>query len=598
MNVQMAEKFKTAAMKCFTAPVIAAVLVFILFNLVMAGFFFTPNQGLGDDYAYFFPALLDSAYWLSQNSFFDIPWFSPAQCAGMPAFANPQNMFFAPVTFLSYGIGPRAGIYTVIVLSAVLGGYGIYGLARTIVKCSPLSAVIGAALFAMNGLFVERLLVGHFTYHAFMLIPLISYGVIGAAMSKRYRGAFGAACGFAYVVYAGGGVLLPVVGLGVTFLCLMLGWHLGLVMEVAKRWFLAAGIGAGLAGAKIVAAFYFLSGFERTYYGLPGFSSFADMGLFLAKSLFWQLSGADGSALIANSPRGFSAHDFALGVGPMVAVILILWAAGSLQKIITKQQQFAAVLKQPLVLTVLLAIAVLPILLNFYSPSWHTFIRSLPIISQSSNLFPWFGIYIAPLCLGAAIGLDQICANRRGAERMKLAVLALCLLWFYQQDRSVYQTQRYNPEAIEKAFDQLHATGEVVAINRVGAYVNQQGQPVMTLQGNGAMTIGVSQRLCYEPIFGYRLEKFPVGDLRSGPITANYFKDNLNFKNPICYAYGKANNCQSGDPFKISEAGILDRLAHYALIPFEMPGLQKLANGLSLVTLIAVLMGIFWPRKN
>ena len=61
---------------------------------------FGEGAKIGHDYSYFFPYLLSGHYWFLNNGF-DIPWFTPALCGGIPHFPNPQSLYYsAPQLFL------------------------------------------------------------------------------------------------------------------------------------------------------------------------------------------------------------------------------------------------------------------------------------------------------------------------------------------------------------------------------------------------------------------------------------------------------------------------------------------------------------------
>ena len=115
------------------------------------------------------------------------------------------------------------------------------------------------------------------------------------------------------------------------------------------------------------------------------------------------------------------------------------------------------------------------------------------------------------------------------------------------------------------------------------------GGPRDQLAGrNDGLTKGVSQIACYQPLLGYRLEKFPRAPLRPGPVIAP-IGDVINLKNPACYLYPQENNCRPGDHFTIDSLDDAVAFMTYRPFPFERPDWQDAASGVSLAALAATL---------
>ncbi len=98
---------------------------------------------------------------------------------------------------------------------------------------------------------------------------------------------------------------------------------------------------------------------------------------------------------------------------------------------------------------------------------------------------------------------------------------------------------------------------------------------------------------CYEPIFGYFGEQFPVKQLRPGPVRVPV-GNRFNLKNPACYLFPRENNCQPGDHFLISQKADAENFINYKPIKFDMPVLQYIANWISLlVVLLLIMLAVF-----
>jgi hypothetical protein len=119
----------------------------------------------------------------------------------------------------------------------------------------------------------------------------------------------------------------------------------------------------------------------------------------------------------------------------------------------------------------------------------------------------------------------------------------------------------------------------------------------MPQRRNNALTHGASQLLCYEPLFGYRLEKFPIKTLRPGSVFAGQ-AGHLNLKNPVCYVYPLENACTPGDHFSIEQLEIAEAFVAYKPIPFRLPAWQKTVNLCNLLAGAGVIGVLLWRAGN
>ncbi len=102
------------------------------------------------------------------------PDFTPAFCGGVPFLANPQSVFFSVPQLLLLVFEPATAMFVTLVLFASLGAGGCYVLLRRHFGASPPAATLGAILFLLNGFMFYRMVIGHLTYHAFGVVPLLA----------------------------------------------------------------------------------------------------------------------------------------------------------------------------------------------------------------------------------------------------------------------------------------------------------------------------------------------------------------------------------------------------------------------------------------
>lgn len=567
-------------------------------HLSFGGFFYNAEQVIGDDYSYFLPLLLEGEYWRTVNGWFSIPWFSPAQCAGTPAFPNPQNMMFSLPQWLTAWFDPLLSVYLTFLGMAALGFWGFYWFCRRILKLGVPASLFGAVAFALNGLFIERMLVGHFTYQVFMLIPWMAGLLLGKSDDRATSAGRVLLAGalWAYMLFAGALAVMPLVVLSLLLLGLWVGALQGAWRGFLVRFGLAGMVALGLAASKVSAMLAYLFHFPRDYYPLPGFTNIGDLLASLFRLLFFEVSGGELSQLLGNAPRSFSTHDFAVGI--TVVPLILLLAASAVwvyRKGLSKERSAGVITaRKALSWLPLSLVALLPIAVNLYHPGWYSVLKATPFIKNSSNLFSWFGAYITLVLALAACAVQRL--HRNELIQYLVAVLAISGIFLInaQADWSEYEHQRFPVGDILNAYTKLKSSGEVPAITRAAAYVDGGGRPRPILQGNTFFVFGASQILCYEPIFGYRQERFPFGPIRMGPVEEALGGGVLNFKNPACFVYPTQNNCRPGDHFRTDERDKLRQFVQYRPFPFEVPYWQRLANGLSVASIGALLLFGAW----
>jgi hypothetical protein len=165
-------------------------------------------------------------------------------------------------------------------------------------------------------------------------------------------------------------------------------------------------------------------------------------------------------------------------------------------------------------------------------------------------------------------------------------------------DRTYYGTAgqgNYPVAAVEGAwYSARHAqTGPRVTAIRV--LTDGHGRLILSPSRQDALVYGYSQLFCYEPLFGYNLERFPVETLHPGPALSSN-AGILNVKNPACYVFPEANACAPGDQFPVSRISDAQAFLDYKSFPFVKPLWARLADWLSLLmafsTAIAMFVGV------
>lgn len=577
---------------------------------VLFGGFFPGPHGMGHDYSFFLPDLLSNYYWAQVNGPWMPPWFTPAFCGGQPAFADPQSLYYSVPQLLAAFGDPVASIFWTLLVFGALGFLGCFLFLRQSMGTSVPAALVAGVFFALNGFFSHRMLIGHLAFHAMMLLPLLAWAVTAQSLRAKLRspatwmGVVVGALVVAYWVFSGMlGLFVPVSLSLLAVLCLY-GLTGAPLVAVMGRCLLSFVGGLALASAKIVGAFAYVQQFPRSGYELGGFVSTWDSVKFAFSALFL------GPELIAGLDAGqvaMSRHEYEFSLTPVAGLLVILGAVVWLGRWLRSTPQRQAFRGRSVGLAfLLLLVMALPVVLNTaYGPQWQALLKSIPIIKSSSTLIRWFVVLIPVICVLVALSIDCISGDRRLRAALALTAIVAAVSIHFQSDTRFYAAQVYDPQPIQQAFQKARTTTDLPAIRNIAVMLDAHGNAVMPQSRNDYLAQGYSSLLCYNPIFGYRLEAFPLGTLHPGPaleVQNGYF----NLKNPSCYLYPQENDCKPGTHFSLRQEVEARKFTEFRSFNYGVSWLQRLANGVSLA-MVLVLGGYFvWiaarrylkPRKT
>jgi hypothetical protein len=540
---------------------------------------FATDARWGDDYALHFPNLLAGCYWRAQSGLLAIPWFSPAQCGGVPYLGDLNVAYYALPQWLAFLAGPVSAIQATFALFAAAGAAGFFLLLRRRFLLPAAPAAAGAVLFLFSTFYTARMIAGHLTFHPFTLVPWLALVVLSPGTTRR--GAWAAAAvgalAFAYMFEAGmvHGILPAVLAI-----VLILIVHGQLYGARTRPWQILAASGAlalALGAQRLAAALAFLAQFPRGEYPLPGFRSLLDAAGFALQALFWRPPLLGISEQLANQQWDMEVHELAFGVGPVALALLLAGAFAARRGAIPGSRAIWAAF------VVLLAV---PLALNWYVEPWNALLKRLPIFGSSSSLLRWYAAYIPVVVLFAALALQRL-ARSAAAQRAAAAVVLLFTVgWHLVADDTRLIAADYDPRPLQQAWETLRTSG-APAISRIAVRTDAQGRPSGELDRNDALAAGASQALCYQPMFGYRLERLPGGPLHAGPALGESAPGILNVRNPACYAYPQANACRPGAHFATGERERAERFLRYEPFAFVVPSWQRAASLVSFLALLA-----------
>ncbi len=567
----------------------------VAYERIYSRFYPGPHGTVGHDYAAFLPWLLEGYYWSLANSWWRIPYFTPAFCGGVPFFGEPQSPYYSLPQLLTFWMPPLSAVWGSQLLLAALGLVGTYLLLRRAFVVSEPAAWLGAAIFLFNGFFSHRMLVGHLAFHQFMLIPWLAFFLLAPApkgtwlRERLLYPALTAACA-AYIV--GSGMVNGVVPVAIAVMLLLLVHRLleAPAAPVVERLAFAVPLAIAASAAKLVATSAFVASMPERPYPLPGIDSLWDAVLLLGRTLFF-VPPETSRSVLANSQWLIERHELEYGVGPLPLLALALatgrWAIGMWHDRAARAAWRARWGQRPrwLLGSGLVLLLIVPLAVNFYSPSWNAFLKSVPIVKSSSTLLRWWSSYIPLLAVATALVAERIFPPPRRTLACAL-LAAFVVLWHAAQDRTFYENQPYQPAQIQAAWSAAAQSQQAPPVTAIAVELLPDASGSAPAE-NDLLVVGASQLRGYYPMFGYRLENFPLGTLQPGDILATT-GDRLNIKNPACYVYPAQNHCRPGDHFTTLQVEEAKRFARRAPFAFEVSGLQSLANAVNALALLAI----------
>lgn len=559
---------------------------------------FIPNKRgmLGHDYTYYLPILLDDYIWYLSNGLWSIPWFTPSFCGGSLNYTNLQSVFYSLPGFITFLTDPLTAVQATLIIFAGLGALGFYLLLNAFYISRPV-AFFGAALFLFNGFYTHKMLIGHLGHHSFMLIPLVAFILLRPLQEDRKKRSRQIRSSFvtgglllAYMVHSG---FLPLM-LPAIISLVLIGLIHGIFYGNVRDFWLRLG-GAGLVSAllsisKLTAAYYLTQSFSRSAYKLPGAKSFLGSLILLTRSLFISPS-IDSTRLeaLTNLQWHLGRHEWEYSV-TFVPLLIILYGGWKLlHRAKIKSVVLETSRRKWLQVGAIVVLLFIPIALNTYSPSWNAILKKIPVIKSSSSLIRWFIIYIPAVILAAALVLEKTVIR----HKHKVVVLIISLFAVVAinafTDRTYYSMQNYDPKEIVQAYYNIKAGLFEPKIEGIGVYVDKKGQRLNPIFNNNLLVYKASSLFCYEAQFGYRLEDLPIKTLHAGSVleeNAGVF----NIKNPACYIWPEANNCEPGDHFKTDKKSDVLSFITYRPFDFKIPLFQKIANWINLLALVVVVL--------
>jgi hypothetical protein len=205
------------------------------------------------------------------------------------------------------------------------------------------------------------------------------------------------------------------------------------------------------------------------------------------------------------------------------------------------------------VLAGMLLIALLPLILLWDQSAMRAALKNIPILNSAAWPMRWIVIWLPVTQYLLATPVRTLGAMVP-SHTMAVCTAAIALIWIGPATDPVgyYLSsviQSYDPKPVLSASRSSRAKGPI-PITSVAVWPADK----LYAHRNDTMLESASQALCYNPLYGYRLEAFPQpGRLRNGPALAADERNQTLLFNPACLVHPEANNCKPGDGFDVRD---------------------------------------------
>lgn len=602
-----------------------------VFEVLWGQRFYGSTTHVGHDFAFSAVALLEGRAWLESNGWsagwFVPPWFTPAWCAGAAFHADPQSAFYSTLQALAIWFDPFLASHLNALLSASLAFWGGWLFAHRALGWTAAGSTVFAVLAMANAFLPMRSAVGQVGYQTFPLWILLAlalcWPVARAGAARVFWPSVGVAVCLTLWLQGGfAGMMIPTaLGAGALALLLVALGRLDLPTLLGRA-ALGALVAVAVNASKIYEAASLMAQFPRDRYAIPGFPSLLDAltATIMALTLPSQLTSVFAIARLQDAQFWALPHEWAMhfGWGAVVAALVAVVVTVARRRGAMRAGPAAAAAEgtasrgprlAPSRLVALAGLAVLlalPLLLLWDVPTLREVLKSLPILGSTTWPMRWIVIYL-PL-LQWLLAAPVAYMIEQSPPRLRSLWLAgfVALVWAGPATEPL----DYYRNASWQTYDPQPALAAFAAARRIGtppiSAISVPDADGLPGARNDSMFEGRSQGLCYNPIYGYRLEDFPQPErLRDGPALARDAKGQSLVFNPACLVHPRENGCEPGDGFRLDDPAQREAAERFlARKPFawQRPPLGTALAWLSMISLgtlvLLVFAGLAWAVRR
>ena len=253
----------------------------------------------------------------------------------------------------------------------------------------------------------------------------------------------------------------------------------------------------------------------------------------------------------------------------------------------------------------------LPIYFNINFLNQYNFNSQIPIIKSTWVQFRWMTIYIIPIIFLTGLLVENIKINQKYKNYISIGFIIIILVQNLIKDNDNYlQSASYNIQDSLEFNNKLEEGNIEPKINGSSVLLNKDGTLKKISTRNDAFYFSYSPLMCYQPLFGYNLEKLDKKNIKfyekrilgDGSIlyysNVNQNNKQFTFFKPSCFLFPNENNCLPGDIFEIDEFEKMINFLNYEKIEFKQNKIQIISNYISLFSFIIFFVFIIYYLIN
>lgn len=538
---------------------------------------------VGHDFSYFFPRLLAGKWhFLAQG-------FSPFRyaahlCGGFPVYGNPHDVFYSLTQLLSLFADLWTAVQLSIVVALIAGYIGWFRFGRDILRLSPQWSHALSLIIIANGYYFMHMIVGHLSYHTLPLAGWFLWFLFDHRKETLslliIRSAAVALLG-AYVLFAAGYFVLLLTGLTALLLLpidLLNGTEpvRSRLLQLGKRLGTQGIAFLLLCSGKLVAIVSLMRFFPRS----TVFDTFAEgtSGLFFIIKSFFVLP--QGTYLFSDGIDKWGIHEYSMFLSPLVLIGCVF---------ALRQWGLARKTMKPVRFWLMALYALLLIVFFAELSTGHgilvDWLGHMPIFSSLRVTVRFLYVPALLLSMAAVVGLSRLSIRRPSLiVPVTGAVTILSFLVAYVpllNEASLLLTLPY--DQVQKQIQE-------------SSYLNQSVNTVRLLpeampSDLQAVLSASTSPGCYEPLLKDSTLRKPLTEGLTATVTHGFY----NITNPACLQYPDENNCAPGDLIAETDSDNFQRFTNGLPVTWQTSTLQRIADAVSVLTLIAAVLLCIWP---
>ncbi len=437
---------------------------------------------VGNDYRLFIPRLVDSHLYYKTNGL-SIEWYTPNFGGGLPAYPNPLQMQFSLPQFFTWFIDPFAAVFLSTAIYIAIGFIVTVLFLCQVMELKPLSAILGADFFLINGFLIERLAVGHVNFLTFPLIIIPISAILNSRLPKWIAGVLISITGAA-LVYSGG-VYIAVIALYSALIIVPMIYFLkpGLLSwrKILPVLLWGGILTALVCGSKLYATAEYMRFFPRTEHdqyltnwisGLGGmiFQLLGTLNFFPILGLLHRTSGTYTVRLLAltKTPYGFWELDSSVAPG-----LLFLIVFGVFMVLFRKPQiEKRNIIIKKIIAGIFLLFAILLITeFTIAKGILYDQLSQLPVLDSLHANTRFAAAFILPLAIVAAKIFDVLISKWKSGIKSFVAFailggISLASMWSYYLMPLKIQVRIFDINSMISTYKRISA-GETFPVRQI-----------------------------------------------------------------------------------------------------------------------------------